>query len=106
MAFKALVMMHALDADKDKHRSAIVTGKLQLFVVAVKDQKDALQVAKEFIEREKVDSIMLCSGFTSFEVAEIAHVAGPTTGVSVARHDGPSYQAIVAALKREGFMPS
>ena len=106
MAFKVLSMMHAPDADKEKHRSVIVTGKLNLFIVVVKNQRDALETVKEFVEKEKIDAITLCSGFTSFEVAEIAQTVGPNIGVSVARHDGPSYRAIVAALKREGFMPA
>ncbi len=31
MAFKALFLAHASDADKTKHRSFIETGKYQLF---------------------------------------------------------------------------
>jgi hypothetical protein len=106
MAFKTLFIAHAPDADKDKHRTSIETGKYKLFCVVVKNQKDALDVAKEIVEKEKIDSVLLCPGFTHFDVAEIAHVVGNKVSVVVARGDGPSYRATIEALKREGFMPA
>jgi hypothetical protein len=105
MAFKTLFIAHAPDADKDKHRSAIVTGKYKLFCVVVKDQKESLTVAKEFVVKEKIDSILLCPGFTHKNVAEIAQAAGKNVSVCVARGDSPSNRASFEALKREGFMP-
>jgi hypothetical protein len=47
MAFKTLFMAHAPDAENERHRSIIDTGKYQLFTVIVKNQNEALGVAKE-----------------------------------------------------------
>ena len=43
MAFKALFLAHAPDADKEKHRSAIDTGMYQLFTVVVRNQAEAME---------------------------------------------------------------
>jgi hypothetical protein len=103
MAFKALLLTHAPDANKDKHRSVIDTGKYQLFTVAVKDQAEALEVCKDFVEKESIDSVLLCPGFTHRDVAEIAETVGEKVGVSVARGDGPSNRLALAAMEREGY---
>jgi hypothetical protein len=103
MAFNTLFIAHAPDADKDKHRSSIVTGKYKLFCVVVKDQKESLIVAKEFVEKEKIDSILLCPGFTHSDIAEIVKVVGSNVSVCVARGDGPSSRISQEAFKRESF---
>ncbi len=40
MAFRALFLAHAPDADREKHNSVIDTGKYKLFTVVVKSQVD------------------------------------------------------------------
>jgi len=104
MAFKVLFLAHAPDAKKEKHRSAIDTGKYQLFTVVVRNQAEALEVCKEFVEKEGIDSVLLCPGFTHRDVAEVAEVVGNKVGVSVARGDGPSNKVSLAAMKREGYL--
>ncbi len=42
MAFKAAFIAHAPDADPEKHRAVIDTGKYKLYVTVVKDQAQAL----------------------------------------------------------------
>lgn len=103
MAFKVLFMAHAPDADKDRHRSVIDTGKYQLFTVVVRNQAEALEVCKEFVEKGGLDSILLCPGFTHRDVAELAQVVGDKVGISVARGDGPSNKASLAAMERAGY---
>ena len=103
MAFRVLFLAHAPDADKDKHRAIIDTGKYRLVTVVVKDQPDAVEVCCEIVEKEGIDSVLLCPGFTHSDVAEIARAAGPNVGVSVARGDGPSGKASLAARKRAGY---
>jgi hypothetical protein len=87
MAFRALFLAHAPDADKEKHRSIIDTGKYRLFTVAVRNQAEVLEVCKEFVEKEAIDSVLLCPGFTHTEVAGIAEAVGVSVGVWVARCD-------------------
>ncbi|MDH4197597.1 MAG: DUF6506 family protein, partial [Candidatus Aminicenantes bacterium] len=89
MAFKTLFMAHAPDADMEKHRAAVQTGKYHLFVVVVRNQAEALEVSREFRGREKIDSILLCPGFTHGDAAEIFAALENKVSVSVARGDGP-----------------
>jgi hypothetical protein len=103
MAFKALFLTHAPDANKEIHRGVIDTGKHQLFTVAVRDQAEALEVCKDFVEKESIDSVLLCPGFTHRDLAEIAEAVGEKVGVSVARGDGPSNKVAFAAMEREGY---
>jgi hypothetical protein len=103
MAFKALFLAHAPDADKEKHRSVIDTGKYRLFTVVVRNQAETLEVCKEFVEKEGIHSVLLCPGFTHRDVAEIAEAVGDNVGVWVARGDGPSNKVSLAAMEREGY---
>ena len=103
MAFKVLFLAHAPDADKEKHRSMVETGMYQLFTIVVKSQEEALEVCSDFVEREDIDSILLCPGFRHSDVAEIAKLAGDRVAVSVARGDGPSGKVSLEARKREGY---
>lgn len=103
MPFKSLFMAKAPDADREKHRSVIDTGKYRLFTVIVKNQQEALEVCREFFEKEKIVSILLCPGFTHSDVAEIVRATGGQVGVSVARGDNPGRNIVHEALQREGF---
>lgn len=103
MAFTVLFLAHAPDADKEKHRSAITTGMYQLFSVVVRDQAEAIEVCRNFVEKENIDSVLLCPGFTHSDVAEIGKAVGSNVAVSVARGDGPSGKVSLAARRREGY---
>ncbi len=104
MAFKVLFLAHAPDADKEKHRSAITTGMYQLFSVVVRDQAESIEVCRDFVEKENIDSVLLCPGFTHSDVAEIVKAVGKKVAVSVARGDGPSGKVSLAARRREGYL--
>lgn len=103
MAFKVLFLAHAPDADKEKHRSVIETGMYQLFSVVVRDQKEALDICGDLMNKENIDSILLCPGFTHDDVAAIVRSTANRVAVSVARGDGPSGRVAAAARKREGY---
>jgi hypothetical protein len=90
VSFDVLVMAHSPDADKEIHRSAIDTGNYRLFTVVVRNQEEALEVAREMAAEEDLDSILLCPGFTHMDVAELFQALGGRVGVAVARGDGPS----------------
>ena len=104
MAFKVLFLAHAPDAENEKHRNLIDTGMYQLFTVVVKNQVEAVEIFESFVEKENIDSVLLCPGFTHSDVAEIMEAAGGTVAVSVARGDGPSGKVSLAARKREGYL--
>jgi len=103
MAFKTLFMAHAPDADKEKHRCFIDTGKYHLNVVIVKNQAEALEVSTRFFKENKIESILLCPGFTHTDIAEIVRATENKVSVCVARGDGPSNRISQEALKRAGF---
>jgi len=81
----------------------IDTGMYRLFSIVVKDQAEALEVCRDCVARENIDSVVLCPGFTHSDVAEIARLAGRDVAVCVARGDGPSGRASREARKRAGY---
>ena len=103
MAFKALFLAHAPDADCEKHKRIIDTGKYRLLTVVVKNQDEAIKVSKSIYEKEKIDAIMLCPGFTHSNVAEIFQALDGKVSVNVSRGDGPSDKISQAVLQREFF---
>lgn len=103
MSFTTLFMAHAPDADASRHRSLIDTGMYRLFTVVVREQREALQTCHELVAAERIDSILLCPGFTHADIAEIASAVGPDVGISVARGDPPANRAATAAMERAGY---
>ena len=103
MAFKALFLAHAPDADYLKHKSVIDTGKYKLITTVIKNQTEALKVSKSIYEKEKIDAIMLCPGFTHNDVAEIFQALEGKVSVNVCRGDGPSNKISQPAIQREFF---
>ncbi len=103
MAFKTLFLAHAPDADKEKHRCFIDTGKYQLDVVLVKNQAEALEVSTRLFREKKIESILLCPGFSHKDIAEIVAVTENKVSVCVARGDASSNRISQEALKRSGF---
>lgn len=101
MAFNVLFMAHAPDAVKEKHRSIINTGKYKLLTVVVKNQDDAISVAKEMYDKEKIDSVILCPGFTHTDVSGIFQALQGKVGITVARGDGPSNKISQAIIQKE-----
>ena len=103
MAFKALFIAHAPDADYEKHRSLIETGKYKLFTVVVKTQEEAIKVSKSFYEKEKIDSVLLCPGFSHKDVAELFEALDSKVAVCVSRGDAPSSKITGPVLQREFY---
>ncbi len=103
MAFKALFLAHAPDADYEKHNSSIDTGKYKLLTYVVKTQDEAIKVSKTMFEKEKIDAIILCPGFTHGDVAEIFQALEGKVSVNVSRGDGSSGKIAQAVLQKEFF---
>ncbi|MGD2143325.1 MAG: DUF6506 family protein [Anaerolineae bacterium] len=103
MAFNVLFLAHAPDADKGRHRSRIDTGMYRLFTIVVRNQAEAIEICADFVEKEDIDSVLLCPGFTHRDVAEIVRVTAGQVAVSVARGDGPSAKVSLAARQRERY---
>jgi hypothetical protein len=103
MAFKALFFAHAPDAEYEKHKSIIDTGKYRLLTFVVKTQDEAIEISKSIYEKEKIDAIILCPGFTHSDVSEIFKALEGKVSVNVARGDGPSSKISQAVIQREYF---
>jgi Family of unknown function (DUF6506) len=101
MAFKAVFIAHAPDADPEKHHNVIETGKYRLYTYVVKTQAEAIKVCKDLYGREKIDSVLLCPGFTHKDVAEIFEALGNKVAVCVSRGDGPSSKITGPVLQKE-----
>jgi hypothetical protein len=101
MAFTVAFLAHAPDAEPEKHRCMVETGKYKLFSVVVKNQNQAVEVCKKLVKEEGVHSIILCPGFTHGNVAQISEAVGKNVVVSVARCDGPSSRVSAEIRKRE-----
>jgi hypothetical protein len=103
MAFKTVFIAHAPDADLEKHHTLIETGKYKLYTYVVKTQNEAIKVCKDLYEKEKIDSVLLCPGFTHKDVAEIFEALENKVAVCVSRGDGPSGKITGPVLQREFF---
>jgi hypothetical protein len=103
MAFKAAFIAHAPDADYEKHHHVIETGRYKLFTWVVKSQEEALKVCRELYEREKIDSVVLCPGFTHRDVAEIVEAMENKVAVCTSRGDGPGNKITGPVLQREFY---
>lgn len=101
MAFRAAFIAHAPDADPQRHRCTIDTGKYYLAVVVVSSQEQALAAGRKLVEEEGVRSIILCPGFTHADVAAIAAAVGESVGVNVARGDPPANRIAAEVIARE-----
>jgi len=92
MAFKAVFLAHASDAEPERDRSLIETSTYKLFTVVVKDQVQAVEECKKLVKEEGIHSVLLCPGFTEKDVTEITGAVGENVGVAVARGDSPGRQ--------------
>lgn len=101
MAFKAVFIAHAPDADPSRHRTLIDTGQYRLHTCVVRSQAEALQVCRELREQGGIESVLLCPGFTHRDVAEIFASLDGKVAVCVARGDGPSGAITAPILQRE-----
>jgi hypothetical protein len=103
MPFTALFIAHAPDADPEKHRAVVDTGLYRLFTVVVRDQEQALAVCREMVEKEDVDSVLLCPGNSNEDVGGISAALGEGVSVSVARGDSRSARVAARAMEKAGW---
>lgn len=103
MAFKALFLAHAPDADYKKHHSILDTGKYRLLTYIVRNQDEAIEVSKNIYEKEKIHAILLCPGFTHEDVSEITRALERKVSVSVARGDGPGNKIVQPVIQKEFY---
>ena len=101
MAFKVVFVAHAPDAEPEKHRCVVETSVYKLFAVVVRNQVQAVDVCKQLVGNQGIQSILLCPGFTHKNVAQMAEAVGENVAVAVARGDGPSSRVSAEVRRRE-----
>ncbi len=103
--FKSSFIVMAADGDPAKYRATIKTSKLEFTTVLIKlmDFDQAVEVAKDLVQNQGVQSIYLCAGFTHQAVARIASAVGGRAAVQVARGDPPSTMMVGEILTKEGW---
>ena len=103
--FKAAFIVMAPDGDPDKHRATIKTSKLELtsVVIEMTDFDQAVEVCKDLVQKQGVQAIHLCPGFTNQAVARVASAVSGRAAVHVARGDIPGTTMVGEILTKEGW---
>jgi len=105
MAVKAGFVLMAPQADPKRHRASIKTPKLEITTVVadLENFDQVVDVCKELVQSEGVQSLILCPGFSHEAVARVANAVGPGVAITVARGDVPSTLMTREMLKKEGW---
>jgi hypothetical protein len=106
--FKAANVIMAMGADPAKHRASVKGDNFELITVATPlfDFNRAAMVCKELAEKDGVQSIILCPGFTHEGIAMVRKAVGEGVPINVARGDVPSTMATAQILTKEGWLPA
>jgi len=65
----------------------------------------AVNVCKDLVQNEGIQSFILCPGFSHAAVAKIVNAVGEGVAVNVARGDVPSGMITGEILAKEGWFP-
>ena len=103
--FKSAFIIMAPDGDPKKHRATITTEKAQLTAVFIEmtNFDEAVEVAKDLVQNQGVQSIYLCPGFTHQAVARVVAAVAGRAAVQVGRGDVPSTMMVGEILAKEGW---
>lgn len=106
MVLKFAFVFMAPGANPKKDRALIKIGNVENMAVGINigDFGEAVKVCKDLVERNGVQGIILCPGFTHAGVAKVSEAVGGRVAVGVARMDNEGARIIGEILKKEGFM--
>jgi hypothetical protein len=95
--FKEACVIMAFEGDPNKHRVTIKTPRVELTTVLIElgNFDQAVDVCKDLVQKEGVQSIILCPGFTHQAIARIAS--------AIARADIPGTNMVGEILTKEGW---
>jgi hypothetical protein len=107
MAFKTGFVVMAPDGDPERHRASLKTSNLELTVVVVElmNFEQAVNVCRDLVQNEGIQSLILCPGFPHEAVAKVANAVGEGIAVAVARGDIPSVMITGEIMAKEGWFP-
>ncbi len=103
--FKSAFVVMAPDGDPKRHRATIKTSKLEITMVVIelRNFDQAVEVCRDLVQKEGVQAINLCPGFTHQAVARIASGVGRSMSISVARGDMSSAMLLEEIVTKEGW---
>lgn len=95
----------APDGDPNRHRTTVKTSKTEVTTVIIEEMNfdQAVKVCQDLVQKEGVQVLFLCSGFTHQAVAKIANAVGEKVAIMVARGDVPSTNLTGEILTEAGF---
>ena len=105
--FKAANIIMAPNADPQQHRAKIKGDQFEYntVVIPIFNFDQAAQVCKELVEKEGVQAIDLCPGFSHEGVAKIRSILGEGVPINVSRGDVASTMMTAQILAKEGWLP-
>jgi hypothetical protein len=103
--FKSSFVVMAPDGDPKQHRATIKTSKLEITMVVIelRNFDQAVEVCRDLVQKEGVQAINLCPGFTHEAVARIASAVGNKIPISVARGDMPGALMLEEIVTKDGW---
>jgi hypothetical protein len=106
--FKAASIIMAKGADPARHRASVKGDGFEytMVVVPLYDFDQAARVGKELVEKEGIQAMLLCPGFTHEAVAMIRQAVGEGVAINTARGDVPSTMITAQILTKEGWLPA
>ncbi len=105
MIVKSAFVIMAPDGDPKRHRASVKTSKTEITMVVIEEMNfdQAVEVCKDLVQKEGVQVLFLCPGFTHQAVARIASAVGDKVAITVARGDVPSTTLTGEILAKAGF---
>ena len=105
--FKSAFIYMAPDGDPAKYRATIKTSKIELTTVVIEllNFDQAVEVAKELVQKEGVQAIHLCPGFTHQAVGRVTSAVGDKVAVHVSRGDIPATTMVGEIVTKDGWFP-
>jgi hypothetical protein len=106
--FKAANVIMAPNADPMKHRASVKGDRFEytMVVIPLFDFERAARVCKDLVEKEGIQAIDLCPGFSHEGVAKVRSAVGEAIPVNVARGDVSSTMMTAQILGKEGWLPT
>ena len=107
MAFRAGFVVMVPDADPEIHRASIKTPKFELTTVLIQlmNSDQAVDVCTELVQKEGIQSLILCPGFSHEAVAKVRNAVGEGVAINVTRGDVQSTMMTAEILTEEGWFP-
>ena len=105
MFVKSAFLIMAPDGDPNRHRGSVKTSKTEIITVIFEQMNfdQAVKVCQDLVQKEAVQVLFLCPGFTYEAVAQIAKAVGEKVAINVARGDVPNTILTGEILTKAGF---